>query len=319
MIRTLPLLTCFTILTSIFLVGYFSDPFRRDVIVIALCFGACSAAYDYSAGFAGLRSLGPILPFGLSGYMHSLLLREDVSFLVALPISAVLTAFVGTLLFFIFAGKKDKVTIWIVVGLIASLIFEQLAILNTNLLGGATGLIIPRYFAGEGAILERGLLFYCTSFTILTCVFCSLIFLVYKARGAKLLLSQYSPDRLREIGINPLKVRLKNVFLSWIISAIAGSIFVSTSGTIDPTIFGLENNLTILVAASAMGERTILRPALIALIIVIFENLLGSYFSGYQTLILGLTYIGALYLYNSSQYKHTPASLSIGTHGIKIV
>nr|VFK15055.1 MAG: ABC-type branched-chain amino acid transport system, permease component [Candidatus Kentron sp. LFY] len=294
------------------------DPFRRDVIIAAACFALCAASFDYASGFAGLRSLGPIIPFGIGAYLNGYLIREGAQLTLSLPIVFIVTALIGFLLYRTLIGSREDTSTWVVFGLIASLMLEQFARLSINILGGSNGLIIPRYF-GNGANSEHDIfLFYGIVLGVLVIGIGYLGYAVYSRRGALLLLLQHDPDRLKAIGYYPHRKRAIVILQQWGISSIAGAIYVSTVGAVDPSIFGLDNNLTILIAAVAFGEKSIMRPALAAFCILFFENIAGSIFVGYQTLILGIVFILTLYFYDGNKLRGDVPRLSLGTFGIRL-
>jgi len=305
------------IITLLVVLGCVFDPFRRDVLIIALCFSLCAGSFDFASGFGGLRSLGPIIPFGIGAYLHGYFIREGFPFLLSLPAVFFLTASLGSLCFILLVARREDNSSWIVFGLIASLALEQLTRLSYTNLGGSNGLIIPRYFGGDFLGAGESLIFYGFILTIVLLAFAFIGYVVFSAKGAMLLTLRYAPERLKSIGYHPHLLRVKVIFWQWALSSVAGAIYASTVGTVDPSIFGLNNNLTILIAAVAFGEKTILRPALTAFVIIMFQNMVGSIFAGTQTLLLGLAFISTLYLYNGSTLRVKVPRISLGTFGVR--
>lgn len=280
------------LLVLVLLVGSvaLADGFRRDIILIAISFAMCAAATDYASGYAGLRTLGPILPFGIGSYLHGVLMAQGAGFTVGLLVTPVVVAALGGLLCGILVGRRRDVASWAVFGLAASIAVEQVARAGTVMTGGSNGLLVSRYFGGAamGEVFAIGV-------AVAACA--GLFWLIGRTRGsngAKILLAHFEPDRLETHGVSLARTRIVVTAGHWGIAALAGLVFAATTGAIDPSIFGIQNNLTILIACTLFGERTIVGPAAAAFLLVILENLAGSVWSGWQTMILGLALIAVL-------------------------
>lgn len=264
-----------------------SDGYRRDTLMIALSFAICAAANDYASGYAGIRSLGPIIPFGLGCYGYGVLLEHGMGFFVSLATMPLGVAAFGAVLCFALVNDRRDPAPWAVFGLAASIALEQVARSTTWLTGGSNGMLVPRYF-GDGA---HGF-----GFALLASILAiaALIWLRWCAsgvRGAAILLAHFEPERLQVLGRRLDRNRAAAVARQWGVSAIAGICFAAVSGTVDPSVFGIGNNLTLLIACTLFGERSILGPAIAAFLIIALENAFGSIWSGWQTLVLGISLI----------------------------
>lgn len=261
----------------------FNDGYQRDVLIVAVSFAICAAATDYTSGFAGVRTLGPIIPFALGAYGHGILLERGFSFWTSAALLPCTIALIGALLCLAMVGSRRDVTPWAVFGLAATIALEQVARASTWLTGGSNGILVRRYFGD--ATLDPA--FAILAAAIFAGAMAWLLTRVAGRRGAAILLAHFEPERLLSHGVSLAGLRAVAVMWQWGLSAAAGVLFAAASGTVDPSIFGIRNNLTVLIACTVFGERSILGPALAAFLIVILENTLGSLWSGWQTLLLG--------------------------------
>jgi ABC-type branched-subunit amino acid transport system permease subunit len=230
-------------------------------------------------------------------------------------VAAILPLSTGVVLSRFVVGRRYATTAWTVFGLVLSVALGQLAIMSSGLLGGSNGLVVPRYFSGnQGGELSFDIVFLVSTF------FAGAILshAVVGRRGAIALIARYAPDQLESMGYSLVSVRSGLIAAQWLCSGLFGALFVSISGTVDPTIFGIQNNLTILVGCVLLGERTLVRAACATFAIVYADYQTGSQLAGLQTFILGIFFVVVLWARRPRGLMTAAPHFSVGSHGFRI-
>ena len=121
-----------------------ASPSRYYLILVAemLIWALLAMSYDMALGYTGLVSFGQAAPFGVGAYAAALLLRMELSFILAILAAVLFGALIGLILG-VFTFRVSGIYYALVTLAFAEVIF---AVFNkwVELSGGETGLSVPR-------------------------------------------------------------------------------------------------------------------------------------------------------------------------------
>jgi branched-chain amino acid transport system permease protein len=232
-------------------------------------------AANLPAGMTGLLSLCQAAFYGIGAYFAVYFLRMQLPFLMVAAIVMLGTALVSLLVSY--ASIKLKGDYFV----LASLGFQMLVFtILYNWVGvtrgpyGISGIPDTQLF-GWGAGKVSGVSAYFTLSTLLaiTAVF---LFLNLKRSPFGRLAKAVRDDEtaLSALGRSPVRIKTQSFFFSAAFSALAGLIYASYIGYIDPTSFTLDESIFILSALFIGGLGNVKGPVTGAVFVVILPEIL---------------------------------------------
>lgn len=266
------------------------EGYLLDVLAAALLLGLFAAAVDLSLGYLGVLNLGSALYFALGAYAVALTQQADIPFAGGLFFAALLA---GMLAFIIGAIglKRQKSTIqFALLGLVASLSFEQIIINSYTLAGGSNGIANIRFPSILGILSPRDEYFYLVAVVVIGILFW-LITVVRSQFGALLLLIRDEPDKAASLGYDVDRTKVITTVITAILSSVAGALYVPLIGIAYPAMFSVVPNMLVLVWIAIGGMASLVGPFLFAVALKLLEFELGSRFTDWYLFILGLLFI----------------------------
>lgn len=270
--------------------------FRAGQLSLFLILAVLVVSLDLVWGYAGVLSLGQLLPFGTAAYLTARLAssRPELSPLFVLlgaVVGAALSAVVAT------AAFRRRLSL-VVVGLLTlmlSLTFEQIAEQWRDITGGFTGLTaIPRLdvFGIELSDSSQDLVI-----TVLCVMIIGAIgWLVTRPLGAVLIGIRDNERRMEALGYDTIGLKIRVFALGGAIAGLAGSLYVHRTGFVSPGIFGFTLATNIVLWTLIGGRGTILGPVVGTLAINFTTATLADAWLDYWVLATGVIFVAATLL-----------------------
>lgn len=260
-------------------------------------------AANLPAGMTGLLSMCQAAFYGIGAYLAAFfLIKFQLPFLVIAAI--VMLAVANVSLLVSYASIKLKGDYFV----LASLGFQMLVFtILYNWVGvtrgpyGISGIPGLQLF-GWGIGKISGILAYFILSTLLS-IATALLFLYLKRTPFGALTKAVRDDELAiaALGRNPVRVKFQSFFLSAAFSALAGLLYASYIGYIDPTSFTLDESIFILSALFIGGTGNVRGPVAGALFVVILPEILrfvglpDAFAANLRQIIYGLALILVMY------------------------
>lgn len=267
-----------------------------------MCFAMVALAIDLVWGYAGILSLGHGLYFGLGAYAMGMYLTQatvgdstpefvGMTGLTELPwfftgteyfgYAVFLAMFIPGLVAFIFGffafRSKIKGVYYSIITQAMTYAAWLLFLRNETGFGGNNGFTNFKTILGfslSDASTKAGLAF--ITALLLMLVFLALRWLVNRPYGKVLEAVRDGESRLQYLGYNPLYYKLSVWVLSAVISGIAGALYVTHVGIINPNEMSTINSIEMVVWVATGGRGTLTG----AMIGAGFVGAMKSYFTG---------------------------------------
>src|ERR1035437_1064988 len=256
------------ILTLLAIPVTLGSPFVYHVFVTICLYGALATAWNIVGGYAGQLSLGHATFYGIGGYTSVLLLNHyKMSPWISMWIGAVLAAVIGVAISYPCFRLRGP---FFALGSIAFLeVFQLLVVHESELTGGASGLIVPLNVGWKWMIFQQKYQYLLIAFGLLSVTL--LVSLVIKKSrfGYHLVAVREREDAAMAAGINTVKVKLFAVLISAALTSMVGSFHAMYTAFIEPaTMFSLEFSIQIAMFALIGGLGTIAGPLAGTLLVV---------------------------------------------------
>ena len=254
-----------------------SDFFIFQIGADSLILGTIALSLMMLAGYGGMVSLAQMTVAGLAGYLVAILGDNSVEVMglgwpwwLFVP-----TAILGAALFSAFIGAiavRTEGIYTIMITLAIAVAFFYLVRQNYVLFNGWTG------FAGVepptllGVYWRDPVPFYYLSLAVAGFFFLAVLYASRSTFGLGLQAIRDNPRRMRALGYNVTLHRIVAYFMSGLIAATAGVLFVWFNGRISSGSVGVGIVIDILVIAVIGGIRHPVGPFLGALAFVLLEN-----------------------------------------------
>ncbi len=272
---------------------YLGD-FRSGQLSLFLSLALLAVSLGLVWGYAGILSLGQLLPFGFAAYLTARITLAHPSLsLVALVASAAggaaLSAIVAV------AAFRRRLSL-VVVGLLTlmlSLTFEQIAQQWRDLTGGFNGLTnVPRLGAFGATLSETW-----QNFTIaLTAV--AIIggvgFLLSRPIGAVLVGIRDNERRVEALGYNTVNIKIWAFSVGGALAGIAGALYVHRTGFVSPGIFGFTLATNVVLWTLIGGRNIVAGPVIGTLVINFASAALTDVWLQYWVLATGVIFVAAV-------------------------
>ena len=262
-----------------------------------LTFGLFVASLDLLVGIAGLPSLGHGAFFGIGAYAAALLAR-DVTAIG--PAQLAIAGAIGAAA----AGVTGLVTIrsrgiyFVMLTLAIGEVTRQLADSWTSLTGGANGLAgVPplQLVPGGGAIVIAGHIYWYV--LAVTALGYGLLAVVRaSAFGQALKGMRDNEDRMRALGYSVTGLKLAALVVAGGVAGAAGSLWVTQLRFVSPADVGFATSAMALLCVVIAGRGSLWGSFVAAAVVIVVRDELGTVIGGRGPLVLGLTFIAAVYV-----------------------
>ncbi|MEL6103013.1 MAG: branched-chain amino acid ABC transporter permease [Pseudomonadota bacterium] len=265
------------------------EPFTITLTTRAVILALAAVGLNIALGIGGMVSFGHAVFFGLGGYAMGILAFHAQNFdpLVIGPLSI--------------AGTKSMPIIWLVATVISALVAWLIGLLSLRTTGVyfimitlAFGQMFFFFSISWGAYGgEDGLSIWVRNefpglntlvpiqfFGLCFAALCLALLVQWRLRtspfGLALNAVRQTPERVQNVGLNPLRLKLLAFVISGAITGLAGALFADLNRFVSPTMFSwqLSGELIILIIIGGVGR--LMGPVIGAAIFVALEHWLGG-------------------------------------------
>ncbi|SDE67522.1 amino acid/amide ABC transporter membrane protein 2, HAAT family [Salipiger thiooxidans] len=275
-------------------------PFTITLATRAVIFALAAVGLNIALGMGGLVSLGHAVFFGIGGYAMGILASHAQNYtpLMEWP--------------FEIAGTKSMPVIWLVAVLasgLAALLIGLLSLRTSGVYfimitlafgqmmyffaiswpayGGEDGLSIYVRNGFPGLNTLDPIQFYGLCFGLLCLVLVLHARLMRSPFGLALNAARQVPERVRAVGLDPVRLQLVALVISGAITGLAGALFADLNRFVSPTMLSWQMSGEIMVFVIIGGVARLFGPVAGAGFYVLLEHLLGGV-SEYWQIFLGL-------------------------------
>jgi len=258
-------------------------------------------------GYSGIFNFGQMATFGLGGYTYGIVainLSETVGgsvlgLVAGLVVPALVMAALG---YFMFYGRVSGLYVAIIT-LVATLTLNLLvtrtsgASIGEAQLGGLNGLSgIPALHVDAGGLsLELSpLTEYYLVFAVMVGTYLGLRYLVNSYYGYIMIAIREDEERTEMFGYDIRKCKTLIFSGGAALGGLAGVLYVSWSGFVDPSMFGLVAASLPIIWITVGGRGTLLGSGVAAYFLQYTSHELGAVGSEYSFIFLGLLFIGVI-------------------------
>lgn len=279
-------------LAALALLPTYTSSYGLKIATEVLIYGILTMSLDLLLGYTGLPSLGHAAFFGLGAYGAAVIgKRLSVSLLVTLP-AAVIVAAIGALIIGALVLRSRGIYFLMLTVAFGQMVFA-VAYRWKSITGGPDGLVgVSRPRLGSLSFNSS------INFYLLTLVIFALVYLVLKRIvaspfGKALAGVRDNEQRLRALGFDTYKLKLKAFVIAGAAAGAAGALAAYMNRFVSPGQTDWSVSALILVMAIIGGAGTLIGPVFGALAFMLIQNSLSSY-SEYWHLYLGALFIIAV-------------------------
>ncbi len=285
------------------LIPLYPSPYFRRTLFLVLYFAYLGVAWDILGGYTGQGSFVHAAFVGLGAYTSALLfiwwrLTPYISMFIGMLVSVLFAALIGYLCFRF--GLRGH---FFFLASIAFLVAMRYSFTNWDLVGGATGLIIPLESSNPWLYMQfEGKLPYCYIMLVFLLIEIYLAEKIVKSKLGYYFIAIKEDELASEsLGINTLKYKLVSLMVSAAFTSMAGTLYAFFVGYIAPeTVLSDILTVQIVIVAVLGGAGTIYGSLIGAFIMVPLMEYTRAFLgarSGLDLIVLGslIILIGVLY------------------------
>ena len=270
--------------------------FRAGQLSLFLSLAVLAVSLDLVWGYAGILSLGQLLPFGIAAYTTARIAAAAPALtLPALLVAALVGATVAAgVAVAAFRRRPTPVVIGLLT-LVLSLTLEQVAEQWRDVTGGFNGLTdIPRItaFGSEWSDSAQDLFISVVAVLVITCVG----LLVSRPIGAVLIGIRDNERRMEALGYDTVALKVWVFTVGGAVAGLAGALYVHRTGFVSPQIFGFALATNVVLWTLVGGRGTIIGPVIGTLAINFASATLADVWLQYWTLATGVIFVAAVAL-----------------------
>ncbi len=270
--------------------------FRAGQLSLFLSLAVLAVSLDLVWGYAGILSLGQLLPFGIAAYTTARIAAAAPALtlpalLVATLVGATVAAGVGIAAF---RRRPTPVVIGLLT-LVLSLTLEQVAEQWRDVTGGFNGLTdIPRIgaFSSEWSDSTQDLFISVVAVAVITLVG----LLATRPIGAVLIGIRDNERRMEALGYDTVALKVWVFTVGGAVAGLAGALYVHRTGFVSPQIFGFALATNVVLWTLVGGRGTIIGPVIGTLAINFASATLADVWLQYWTLATGVIFVAAVVL-----------------------
>ena len=282
--KPLPLLGSAAIFVVAAALCYAADGYQLFVIATVGLTAIVGLGLNVLLGLAGQVSLGHVGFYAIGTYTVAILQTKlGVSFWLALPVAAALSAIVGTILAIPSLRVRGPYLAMITIAF--GFIVEHGAVEWRNLTGGANGILnIPDPFLFGLKLDDRPLAILIVAVTAAA----TLLYWLFarSAWGAAMRAARDAETASESLGLNLVAVRTAAFTLSAAAAGIAGAFSVPLTNFVAPSAFPFFQSIHFLLAVIIGGAGTVMGPLIGAVVVVLLPEYL-AFLAEYRLLFFG--------------------------------
>jgi len=262
-----------------------TDKYILHIIIACFIYSCLALSLNLIIGLSGQFSLGHVTFYGLGAYITALLMmRLNMSFWLALLISAVCVGIVGCLLALPTLNLRGDYIAVVTLGF--GEVFRLILVNAIDVTRGPMGLPnIPKPSIGS-FVFDSKIKFYFLGLVIMILVIIFMKRLTASGFGMAMLSMKEDEIAASAIGINPVKYKLWAFVIGAVIAGVMGSFYAVFMGFISPSSFQYSESISMVSMVVLGGLGGIPGSIIGAVVLTILPEALRT-FSQYRMIIFG--------------------------------
>jgi branched-chain amino acid transport system permease protein len=273
------------LIAALLLPLYVPDAYIFQIVIMSCLFAIATSSMNLIIGFTGQASLAHGAFFGIGAYGVAIMTKAGVAFWLALPLSALIAAFIGFLIGL--PALRTRGSYFAIVTLCFGVILWIVAGNWVELTGGHNGIfgIPPVTAIGPIEFYSQTAQYYLAlSFLLLTLFV--LHRLVYSIFGLTFMAIRNNEPLADAVGINPFTTKLISFVVANFIAGMAGGLYASMIGAVSPSAISFLMTFNFLIFVILGGLATLPGAVVGAFAIPIIMEWL-HFMGDYRMLIFG--------------------------------
>ncbi len=263
--------------------------YHFQIVIMGCLFSIAALSMNLILGYTGQASLAHAAFFGIGAYGVAILTKMGFSFWLALPFSALVSAFIGFLTGF--PTLRTRGSYFAISTMCFGVIVYIVAGNWIDFTGGANGITgiavpdpIPVLFGTISFKSMAAQYYLVLAFLLFTIWFMHRI--VYSLQGLTFMAIRNNQVLAEAVGVNTFYGKLLSFVVANFFAGIAGGLYASLIGNVDPSTTGLELTFSWLVYVLIGGVATLGGPILGTFVIAVLMEYLQSV-AEYRLIIFG--------------------------------
>ncbi len=263
--------------------------YHFQIVIMGCLFSIAALSMNLILGYTGQASLAHAAFFGIGAYGVAILTKMGFSFWLALPFSALVSAFIGFLIGF--PTLRTRGSYFAISTMCFGVIVYIVAGNWIDFTGGANGITgvsvpdpIPVLFGTISFKSMAAQYYLVLAFLLLTLWIMHRI--VYSLQGLSFMAIRNNEVLAEAVGVNTFFGKLLSFVVANFFAGIAGGLYASLIGNVDPSTAGLDLTFSWLVYLLIGGAATLGGPILGTFVIAVLMEYLQSV-AEYRLIIFG--------------------------------
>ncbi|MCY3842094.1 MAG: branched-chain amino acid ABC transporter ATP-binding protein/permease [Acidobacteria bacterium] len=272
----------------------FLGDFRAGQLSLFLSLAVLAVSLGLVWGYAGILSLGQLLPFGLAAYLTARITTAHPSLSVAaLVASAAAGAAISAIVAVVAFRRRLALVVVGLLTLMLSLTFEQIAQQWRDVTGGFNGLTnVPRLGAFGSTLSETWQNFTITVAAVV--IIGGVALLLSRPIGAVLVGIRDNERRTEALGYNTIAIKIWVFSVGGAVAGVAGALYVHRTGFVSPGIFGFTLATNVVLWTLIGGRSLVVGPVVGTLLINFASAALADVWLQYWVLATGVIFVAAV-------------------------
>lgn len=272
------LLYGFILLAALLLPLYVPDPYMFQVVIMSLIFAIAVLAMNLIIGFTGQASLAHAAFFGFGAYGVAIMTKAGLSFWLALPAAASISALIGLIIgppalrtrgsYFAIVTLAFGVIVWIVAGN-----WVQVTGGHNGIFGIPRPSPIPIPFIGAIEFFDQPAQYYLVLVFLLLTLFI-MHRIVYSIFGLTFMAVRNNEPLADAVGINTFTTKLISFVIANFFAGLAGGLYAAIIGAVSPSVAAHLLTFNFLIFLILGGMASLAGPVVGAFAIPIIMELL---------------------------------------------
>lgn len=223
-----------------------------NILVLLYTFAVMAASWDLLYGFTGQVNFGPVVPYGVAGFLVGWMSRDtSIHPLIILPVAALLATGMSVVLIGL-PSLRLRVGYLAVVSLASTIVIQQIAV---------------RFTGEEGISMIRPIFYdlkinYFASLTLLLVTVVVLLGLVNSRIGLHLKAVREDELLAEALGVDVVRTKILAYTVSSLFTAFAGGFVAMFIQHVDHLYFSIGTNFQVISMAIVGGLGTIIGPVI---------------------------------------------------------
>lgn len=253
-----------------------TNRYHFQIVIMGLLFSITTLSLNLILGYTGQASLAHAGFFGIGAYGVALMTKDGVSFWLALPLSALLAAWIGFLIGL--PTLRSRGSYFAISTMCFGVIVSIVAGNWIELTGGYTGVVgvplpnpVPIPLIGEINFQSQAAQYYLVlAFLLLTLLIMHR--LVHSLLGLSFMAIRNNEVLAEAVGVNTFAGKVLSFVVANFFAGLAGGIFASLMGSISPSTAALELTFDWLICLLLGGAATLSGPIIGAFVIPVLQR-----------------------------------------------